>query len=131
MTTPCMQQAADGCLVSAGVFAAPAYWDFPCQLLLKVALCCCIVAPSQELYKQVAWPLYKGYGHAFEAFKNMVQDDGEAMFKKLEEDRGPLTVLTPQVRDPPALFFDPFSHLLTQQQQRASLCRSAAQPDAP
>jgi translation initiation factor 2 subunit 1 len=55
------------------------------------------LACLQELYKQLAWPLYKGYGHAFEAFKNMVQDDGAAIFKKLEEDRGPLTVLTPQV----------------------------------
>lgn len=53
----------------------------------------------EELYKQLAWPLYKGYGHAFEAFKNMVQDDGAAIFKKLEEDRGPLTVLTPQVQE--------------------------------
>lgn len=45
----------------------------------------------------MSWPLYKGYGHAFDAFKNMVQDDGAAIFKKLEEDKGPLTVLTPQV----------------------------------
>lgn len=51
----------------------------------------------QELYKQIAWPLYKSYGHAFDAFKNMVQDDGAAIFKKLEEERGALTVLTPQV----------------------------------
>lgn len=27
----------------------------------------------EELYSKVAWPLYKLYGHAFEAFKNMVQ----------------------------------------------------------
>lgn len=51
----------------------------------------------QELYKQVAWPLFKLYGHAFEAFKQMVQDDGSAIIKRLEEDRGPLTVLTPAV----------------------------------
>jgi translation initiation factor 2 subunit 1 len=66
------------------VFLATAEWD-------------CVSCFLQELYKQLAWPLYKGYGHAFEAFKNMVQDDGAAIFKKLEEDRGPLTVLTPQV----------------------------------
>jgi translation initiation factor 2 subunit 1 len=55
---------------------------------------CCHVL--QELYKQVAWPLYKSHGHAFEAFKNMVQDDGAAIFSKLQEG-GALTVLTPQV----------------------------------
>eukprot|EP00775_Hariotina_reticulata_P009777 gene9777-9934_t len=53
----------------------------------------------EELYKQVAWPLFKLYGHAFEAFKQMVQDDGSAIIKRLEEDRGPLTVLTPAVQE--------------------------------
>jgi hypothetical protein len=57
---------------------------------------CCHV--PQELYKQVAWPLYKSHGHAFEAFKNMVQDDGAAIFSKLQEG-GPLAVLTPQVQE--------------------------------
>jgi translation initiation factor 2 subunit 1 len=51
----------------------------------------------QDLYKQIAWPLYKLYGHAFEAFKLMVADDGAALIKRLEEERGPLTVFTPQV----------------------------------
>lgn len=45
----------------------------------------------------MAWPLYKLYGHAFEAFKLMVADDGAALIKRLEEERGPLTVFTPQV----------------------------------
>lgn len=36
------------------------------------------------------------FGHAFEAFKLMVQDDGAAIIKRLEE-AGPLTVLTPAV----------------------------------
>eukprot|EP00879_Flechtneria_rotunda_P023125 GHRR01024449.1.p1 GENE.GHRR01024449.1~~GHRR01024449.1.p1 ORF type:complete len:314 (+),score=108.16 GHRR01024449.1:808-1749(+) len=54
----------------------------------------------EELYKQVAWPLYKLFGHAFDAFKNMVQDDGAAIIQRLEEERGgPLTVLTPAVKD--------------------------------
>lgn len=46
----------------------------------------------------MSWPLYKLYGHAFDAFKTMVQDDGAAIFKRLEEEKGPLPVLTPQVR---------------------------------
>lgn len=50
----------------------------------------------QDLYKQIAWPLYKMFGHAFDAFKLMVQDDGAAIVKRLEEN-GPLTVFTPPV----------------------------------
>lgn len=54
----------------------------------------------EELYKTVAWPLYRMFGHSFDAFKTMVQDDGEAIFKKLEEDKGePVAVLTPEVVD--------------------------------
>eukprot|EP00882_Tetradesmus_deserticola_P015338 GHRQ01016338.1.p1 GENE.GHRQ01016338.1~~GHRQ01016338.1.p1 ORF type:complete len:332 (+),score=149.09 GHRQ01016338.1:314-1309(+) len=53
----------------------------------------------EDLYKQLAWPLYKLYGHAFEAFKLMVADDGAALIKRLEEERGPLTVLTPEVHE--------------------------------
>jgi hypothetical protein len=61
--------------------------------------CLRVLTTPQELYKQIAWPCYKAYGHAFDAFKNMVQDEGAALFKKLEDDRGaPLTVLTPEVR---------------------------------
>lgn len=37
----------------------------------------------EQLYKQIAWPMYKVYGHAFEAFKNMVQDP-EPVFAKLQ-----------------------------------------------
>lgn len=25
--------------------------------------------PLEELYQQIAWPLYKKYGHAYDAFK--------------------------------------------------------------
>lgn len=37
----------------------------------------------EQLYKQIAWPMYKMYGHAFEAFKTMVQDP-EPVFTKLQ-----------------------------------------------
>jgi translation initiation factor 2 subunit 1 len=33
-----------------------------------------MLLPPQELYEQLGWPLYKRYGHAFEAFKTMGQD---------------------------------------------------------
>lgn len=36
----------------------------------------------EELYKTVGWPLYKKYGHAFEAFK-MIVADPESVFKDL------------------------------------------------
>jgi hypothetical protein len=60
-----------------------------------------IRAPSrpQELYKAIAWPLYRIFGHAFDAFKLMVADDGAAIIQRLEEDNGgPLEILTPAVR---------------------------------
>jgi len=58
---------------------------------------CCLAAP-QELYKEFGWPLYRIYGHAFEAFKTMVVDDGAAVISRLEnEHEGPLKVLTPEV----------------------------------
>lgn len=54
----------------------------------------------EELYKAIAWPLYRIFGHAFDAFKLTVADDGEAIIKRLEEEHGgPLEVLTPAVRD--------------------------------
>lgn len=42
----------------------------------------------EALYDNIAWPLYKLYGHAFDAFKTMVTDEGDAIFKKLEEEKG-------------------------------------------
>lgn len=57
-------------------------------------------ANLEDLYRKVAWPLYRIYGHAFEAMKTMVGDDGEGIFKRLEEDnKGPIDVLTPEVHD--------------------------------
>lgn len=35
----------------------------------------------EELYTQIGWPLYKLYGHAFEAFKQMVVDQDEVIAK--------------------------------------------------
>ncbi|KAA6424865.1 MAG: eukaryotic translation initiation factor 2 subunit alpha-like [Trebouxia sp. A1-2] len=53
----------------------------------------------EQLYTQIGWPLYKMYGHAFEAFKQMVQDP-EPIFARLQEVNGgePLSVLTDNVR---------------------------------
>lgn len=42
--------------------------------------------------------MYRIYGHAFEAFKTMVVDDGAAIITRLEEENGgPLQSLTPEV----------------------------------
>ncbi len=53
----------------------------------------------EALYENIAWPLYKLYGHAFDAFKTMVTDEGDAIFKKLEEEKGAAAtaLLTPEV----------------------------------
>jgi len=57
-------------------------------------------ADLEALYTQIAWPMYRLYGHAFDAFKQMVMDDGEAIFARLESDRGgPVPTLVPGVRD--------------------------------
>lgn len=40
--------------------------------------------PLEELYKQVGWPLYRKYGHAFEAFK-MALTDADTVWKCLPE----------------------------------------------
>lgn len=37
----------------------------------------------EQLYTQIGWPLYKLYGHAFEAFKQMVQEP-EPIFARLQ-----------------------------------------------
>ncbi|KAK9805915.1 hypothetical protein WJX73_004703 [Symbiochloris irregularis] len=55
----------------------------------------------EELYEAIGWPLYKAYGHAFEAFKFMVQDP-ESIFQKLvDEHHGGQqpAVLTPEVKE--------------------------------
>lgn len=53
----------------------------------------------EELYKCIAWPLYKLYGHAFEAFKTMVQDEGEVIFTRLEQEAGgPIPIMQEDVK---------------------------------
>jgi translation initiation factor 2 subunit 1 len=54
----------------------------------------------EALYENVAWPLYRLYGHAFDAFKTMVTDEGDTIFQRLEEDKGAAVqeLLTPEVR---------------------------------
>jgi len=39
----------------------------------------------EALYRQVGWPLYRLHGHALDAFRAMVADDGAAAFARLEE----------------------------------------------
>lgn len=55
----------------------------------------------EALYDNIAWPLYKSHGHAFDAFKTMATDEGEVVFKRLEEEKGSAAVelLSPEVRE--------------------------------
>lgn len=39
----------------------------------------------EHLYRQIGWPLYRLHGHALDAFRAMVADDGASAFAKLEE----------------------------------------------
>lgn len=41
----------------------------------------------ETLYKSIGWPLYRLYGHAFEAFKLMITDE-DTVVKKLETHHG-------------------------------------------
>lgn len=60
-------------------------------------------ADLEQLYKTVTWPLYRLYGHAFDAFKQMVVDDGAAVFARLEQHNGgPVQVLSIGVSDGPS-----------------------------
>ena len=43
-------------------------------------------AELEDLYSQIAWPLYKLYGHAFDALKVMVQEP-DAVYNRLVEVR--------------------------------------------
>lgn len=93
-------QRAGAVAIASGRAARAAAWA------MAVGLCCLsawVTLPRlswpQELYKGIGWPLYRLYGHAFDAFKTMVQDDGEAIFQRLEADKGgPLDVLSMEVR---------------------------------
>jgi len=52
-----------------------------------------------DIQEQITWPLYKQYGHAFEAFKQMGQDVDSVLGKLVNEDGSPLAILTPEVKD--------------------------------
>jgi translation initiation factor 2 subunit 1 len=55
-----------------------------------------------NLYSVVAWPLYKQYGHAFDAFKHMVAIPDELWdaLKQMNEEAGRDTsIVTPAVKD--------------------------------
>ena len=48
-------------------------------------------ADTLQLYQDVGWPLYKQYGHAFEAFKIIVKDPDAVLgkfTKEVEEEDG-------------------------------------------
>ena len=49
-------------------------------------------AELEDLYTQIGWPLYKLYGHAFDAMKVMVQEP-DAVLDRLVEVRPPSWVL--------------------------------------
>ena len=56
----------------------------------------------ETVYKAIGWPLYRLYGHAFEAFKLMISDQ-DAVIKRLETFHGgtipdftPKTLVTPE-----------------------------------
>uniref|UniRef100_A0A7R9V919 S1 motif domain-containing protein n=1 Tax=Chlamydomonas euryale TaxID=1486919 RepID=A0A7R9V919_9CHLO len=54
----------------------------------------------EALYQSITWPLYRIFGHAFDAFKIMVADNGAAIVARLEEDKGgPIEPLTEEVKE--------------------------------
>jgi translation initiation factor 2 subunit 1 len=59
-------------------------------------------ADLEQLYREIAWPLYKLYGHAFDAFKTMVQEP-DVVFARLEQegnDGKPIESLTGELVEP-------------------------------
>ena len=57
----------------------------------------------EQLYGEVAWPLYKLYGHAYNAFAAMITDaEAEAVFQRLADEAhggSPPPILSQAVRD--------------------------------
>jgi translation initiation factor 2 subunit 1 len=57
----------------------------------------------EDLYKQIGWPLYRLYGHAHDAFRQMITDvEAEAVFQRLKDEvhgGADIPLLTPAVRD--------------------------------
>lgn len=60
-------------------------------------------ADLDELYKQIGWPLYKLYGHAHDAFRQMITDEeADAVFQRLKDEANggnDVAILTPDVKD--------------------------------
>ena len=43
-------------------------------------------AELTALYEQIGWPLYKMYGHAHDAFRQMITDaEADAVFQRLKD----------------------------------------------
>lgn len=57
-------------------------------------------AELEDLYTQIAWPLYKLYGHAFDALKVMVQEPDAVYNRLVEVNEGkPIEVLSEPVKE--------------------------------
>lgn len=55
----------------------------------------------EELYQQVGWPLYRLYGHAYDAFQRTISE-GDAIFTRLSTEAhggAAVPVLTPEVKE--------------------------------
>ena len=57
----------------------------------------------EELYKQIGWPLYKMYGHAHDAFRQMITDEeADAIFQRLKDEvhgGKDIPILSPDVKE--------------------------------
>ena len=57
----------------------------------------------EALYEQIGWPLYKLYGHAHDAFRQMITEaEAETVFQRLKDEAHggkDIPVLTPAVKD--------------------------------
>lgn len=57
----------------------------------------------EELYQQIAWPLYRLYGHAHDAFRQMITDaEADTVFQRLKDEAHngqDITALTPDVKE--------------------------------
>jgi len=57
----------------------------------------------EELYTQIGWPLYKLYGHAHDAFRQMITDEeSDAIFQRVKDECNngqDIPILTPDVKE--------------------------------
>jgi len=60
-------------------------------------------ADLEALYQQIGWPLYKMYGHAHDAFRQMITDaEADVVFQRLKDEvhgGQDIPVLSPDVKD--------------------------------